>query len=98
MSRVRAAHRGLAAVALTLAAAPPAAAHEWQRRAPLGLARTEVAAARIGDHAYVAGGFEQATGATTGAVERYDLRTGRTTRTAPLPVPLNHAAETARGS
>ena len=59
------------------------------RDAPLE--RTEVAAARIGRFVYVVGGFESTNGATTAAVERYDLRRDRWRRVRDMPVALNHA-------
>jgi serine/threonine-protein kinase PknK len=55
------------------------------------LERTEVAAARVGRFAYVVGGFESTNGATTAAVERYDLRRDRWRRVREMPVALNHA-------
>ena len=51
-----------------------AATGEWRALAPATLERTEVAAARIGRYVYVVGGFEKRSGATTGALERYDIR------------------------
>lgn len=59
------------------------------RRAPS--ARTEVAAARVGDAVYVAGGFDADTGSSTAAVDRLDLRSGRWSVVRPMPVALNHA-------
>jgi N-acetylneuraminic acid mutarotase len=69
-----------------------AAAAEWRTLAPSTLARTEVAAARVGRYVYVAGGFERDSGATTAATERYDIVRDRWTRVADMPVGLNHAA------
>lgn len=72
---------------------PPArdaAAGEWRALAPAGLERTEVAAARIGRSIYVVGGFEKSSGLTTGALERYDIRTNRWTRLRPMPAGVNH--------
>jgi hypothetical protein len=71
-----------------------AAALAWTTLTPAPLERTEVAAARIGDGAYVAGGF-LAPGRTTAAVERYDLRADRWARVRGLPFGLNHAAAAA---
>ena len=71
------------------------AAQRWQQLRDSTLARTEVAAARVGDGAYVVGGFAAPDGATTGVVERYDLRRDRWTRVAPIPQPVNHAAAVA---
>jgi N-acetylneuraminic acid mutarotase len=62
----------------------------WTALRPAPLERTEVAAARVGRFAYVVGGFERASGATTAAVERYDLRRDRWRRVRPMPVGLNH--------
>ena len=71
-------------------------APEWRSLAPATLARTEVAAARVGRFIYVIGGFERATGAaSTAEVERYDVERDRWTRVAAMPVALNHAAATA---
>lgn len=56
------------------------------------VARTEVAAARIGDAIYVAGGFAAPDGVTSAVVERYDVRRDRWTRVAPMPVAVNHPA------
>jgi N-acetylneuraminic acid mutarotase len=69
----------------------PAAAPEWHTLTPAKLARTEVAAARIGRFIYVMGGFERSR-ATTAATERYDIERDRWTRVADMPVALNHAA------
>jgi N-acetylneuraminic acid mutarotase len=71
-----------------------AAALAWTTLTPAPLQRTEVAAARIGDGAYVIGGFVPAD-RTTAAVERYDLRADRWERVRGLPFGLNHAAAAA---
>ena len=63
---------------------------EWRALSPATLERTEVAAARIGRYVYVVGGFERRTGATTKAVERYDIRADRWRRLRSMPVGLNH--------
>src|SRR5918994_2160933 len=63
--------------------------------APASLARTEVAAARVGRYVYVMGGFERDSGATTAATERYDIERDRWTRMADMPAALNHAAAAA---
>ena len=68
---------------------------EWRALTPAKLARTEVAAARIGRHIYVVGGFEQQSGRTTGALERYDIRRDRWRLRRPLPAPVNHPAAVA---
>jgi hypothetical protein len=72
-----------------------AAAERWRTLRDSTLARTEVAAARIGDGAYVVGGFAAPSGATTDVVERYDLRRDRWTRVKPIPQAVNHAAAAA---
>jgi hypothetical protein len=73
-----------------------ASRQRWQPLRHATLARTEVAAARVGSSIYVIGGFRlTASGpATTAAVERYDTRRERWTRARSMPVPLNHAAAT----
>ncbi|MEA2272063.1 MAG: Kelch motif, partial [Solirubrobacteraceae bacterium] len=53
--------------------APAAPRDRWTVLPPSRLTRTEVASARIGSSVYVLGGFDQATGRTTTAVERFDL-------------------------
>src|SRR5688572_30568092 len=75
--------------------APAAQGGTWRSLAPATLARTEVAAARVGRFVYVMGGFERDSGATTAATERYDIRRDRWTRVADMPVGLNHAAAAA---
>ena len=77
---------------------PPAresASGGWRPLAPAGLERTEVAAARIGRSVYVVGGFEKRMGLTTGALERYDIRSNRWRRLRSMPVAVNHAVATA---
>jgi N-acetylneuraminic acid mutarotase len=64
----------------------------WRSLAPATLARTEVAAARVGRFIYVMGGFEERSGATTAATERYDIERDHWTRVRDMPVALNHAA------
>lgn len=84
----------LIAGAVAVLASPPGETSRRDRWTPLrnaSLARTEVAAARIGSSAYVVGGFLPP-GRTTSAVERYDLRTDRWTRVRDMPLALNHAA------
>jgi N-acetylneuraminic acid mutarotase len=71
-----------------------AAALAWTALTPAPLQRTEVAAARVGDGAYVIGGFLPRD-RTTAAVERYDLRADRWQRVRGLPFGLNHAAAAA---
>ena len=72
---------------------------KWRPLAASTLARTEVAAARVGRFVYVMGGFERGSGATSAVTERYDLRRDRWRRVADMPTGLNHAAAVAyRGS
>jgi N-acetylneuraminic acid mutarotase len=66
------------------------ATDRWAPLSPSALRRTEVAAARVGNSIYVVGGFEQASGATTAAVERYDIRADRWSRARSMPAGLNH--------
>jgi N-acetylneuraminic acid mutarotase len=54
------------------------------------LERTEVAAARIRGSIYVVGGFERRSGATTRAVERYDIARDRWSRVRSMPTGVNH--------
>jgi N-acetylneuraminic acid mutarotase len=68
-----------------------AAGPKWRTLTPAKMARTEVAAARVGRYVYVMGGFIRA-GFTTAAVERYDIERDRWTRLANMPAALNHAA------
>jgi len=63
----------------------------WSALHPAKLARTEVAAARVGRDIYVVGGFEEKTGKTTAVVERYDIDRDRWARVKSMPVALNHA-------
>ena len=76
-----------------LAAASLAAALAWAPLPAATLERTEVAAARIGSSIYVVGGFV-AGGASTNAVERYDIRRRRWSRMRPMPLALNHTTAT----
>jgi N-acetylneuraminic acid mutarotase len=71
-----------------------AAGPKWRTLAPAKLARTEVAAARVGRYTYAMGGFVRA-GFTSAATERYDIERDRWTRVANMPVALNHAAAVA---
>jgi N-acetylneuraminic acid mutarotase len=82
---------GGAAVVLAAGGDPGGArADRWTALTPAALARTEVAAARIGRSIYVVGGFERDSGTTSAAVERYDIRRGRWSRERSMPVALNH--------
>jgi len=96
---MRGAVRGCALLAALIACGCGAgkgepAGPQWRTLAPAKLARTEVAAARVGRFIYVMGGFLRA-GFTTAATERYDIARDRWTRVVSMPVPLNHAAATA---
>lgn len=100
MSRapIAAAVAALAGVGILLAAsAGDSATGEWRALAPATLERTEVAAARIGRSIYVVGGFDKATGESTGALERYDIRDDRWTRLRSMPLGLNHPTAAALG-
>ena len=66
------------------------AALAWTPLPPATLERTEVAAARVGASVYVAGGFVPG-GASTAAVERYDIRRRRWSRVPSMPFAVNHA-------
>lgn len=90
----------LAAVLAALGAAGVVAASSgggtggWKTLRPAGLERTEVTAARIGNHVYVVGGFDRATASPSSAVERYDIAKNRWRRMRPMPVPLHHTTAT----
>jgi N-acetylneuraminic acid mutarotase len=77
-----------------LVAATVAAVLAWAPLPDASLARSEVAAARVGGSIYVAGGFT-ADGRTTNAVERYEIRRRRWRRVRPMPVGLNHSVAVA---
>jgi N-acetylneuraminic acid mutarotase len=77
-----------------LTAASLAAALAWAPLPGATLERTEVASARIGNSIYVVGGFVPG-GATTRAVERYDIRRKRWSRMRPMPLALNHTTANA---
>lgn len=80
---------------LVLAGDGAAGTERWRALREAPLERTEVAAARVGGFVYVAGGFERGDGATSTAVERYDLRRNRWKRVRDMPVALNHATAVA---
>lgn len=67
----------------------------WRALAPATLKRTEVAAARIGRFVYVVGGFEEGSGQTVAALERYDIRRNAWKRMRSMPIGVNHAVATA---
>ena len=77
-----------------LAAAGLAAALAWAPLPGATLERTEVAGARIGGSIYVVGGFVPG-GASTSAVERYDIRRRRWSQMRPMPLALNHTTANA---
>jgi len=95
--------RAPAAVLLAAAAAAgcggsadhPSRSDRWLPLSSATLERTEVSAARIGRHVYVVGGFEKRSGATTRAVERYDLRGDSWKRVRSLPLGVNHGTAVA---
>ena len=60
------------------------------------LARTEVAAARLGNEIAVIGGF-LADGTSTGRADAYSPRTGRWRRLPDLPAKVNHAMAASAG-
>ena len=63
---------------------------------PVPEARTEVAAARLGDQILVIGGLV-ADGSATDRVDRYDTKTGRWSDGPAMPEPLHHAGAAAFG-
>jgi Kelch motif len=82
---------------LFLLSAVAAAAPGWQSAAPLPLARTEVAGARLGSELVIVGGY-LAGGESTGRVDAYLPRTDSWRRLPDLPAAVNHAmAAAARG-
>jgi N-acetylneuraminic acid mutarotase len=89
----------LASLAIGCGLAPAAEARfdRWTSLRSSGMARTEVAAARVGGAIYVVGGFVRAGNATTAAVERYDIARNRWTRVRDMPVGLNHPAAVSHG-
>jgi non-specific serine/threonine protein kinase len=71
-----------------IAALLAGAALAWGTLPSAPLERSEVAAARVGNFIYVAGGFEATR--TSAAVERYDIRNHRWRRVRDMPVAVNH--------
>jgi N-acetylneuraminic acid mutarotase len=76
-----------------IAALLAGAALSWGTLPSAPLERSEVAAARIGNDIYVAGGFEATR--TSPAVERYDIRHRRWRRVRDMPLAVNHATAVA---
>jgi hypothetical protein len=84
-----------AVMATTMGGGEEASTRAWKPLRPATLERTEVAAARVGRFIYVGGGFERRSGATTAAVERYDIRHDTWRRMRSMPLALNHAVAVA---
>ncbi|GAB6066852.1 kelch repeat-containing protein [Methylothermus subterraneus] len=82
---------------------PPILSGVWQQAAAAPTARTEVAAAVLGDKIYVIGGFSPLRLgnllrlSVSDAVEVYDPAKDRWRPAAPLPKPLHHAAAASVG-
>lgn len=72
----------------------PQLSARWQGGTPLNLARSRMAAARIGDQLYVLGG-EAAGGQILNTVQSYDLRVNEWHSAPPLPEPLSNLAAAA---
>ncbi|TML40285.1 MAG: hypothetical protein E6G25_05370 [Actinobacteria bacterium] len=88
---VRVLSPALALVLLALATSAAAALSSgWEAARPLPLARTEVAAARLGSEIAVIGGF-LADGTSTGRVDAFSPRSERWRRLLDLPAQVNHA-------
>jgi N-acetylneuraminic acid mutarotase len=66
----------------------------WSTRAPLGVARQEVAVAELGGLVYVIGGFD-GSGTIVDTVEAYDPVGDSWSSVAPVPVPIHHTTATA---
>jgi N-acetylneuraminic acid mutarotase len=75
-----------------LASAPAGA--EWEERAPLPEANSEIAVAELDGRIYVIGGYP-ASRVVTNAVQVYDPATDGWTSGPPLPVPLHHTVAAA---
>src|SRR5215203_5000413 len=82
-----------ALLALALPLLPSAA---WKTRAPLPLARSEVAAAALGTQVAVVGGF-LADGSSSARVDLYRTKTDTWTRAPDLPAPVNHSTAAVLG-
>jgi N-acetylneuraminic acid mutarotase len=79
----------LAALPLLAAAAP--AQGSWESKAPIPVARTEVAAAAVANGRIVVVGGYLADGATTARADEYSTGTNSWRRLPDLPVAVNHA-------
>ena len=84
----------ISALAATVGAAPSDPG-TWERRASSGVARSEVAAAPIGERIYVVGGLTNA--GPTDAVEEYDPAGDRWRPRARLPQSMHHPAAATLG-
>jgi N-acetylneuraminic acid mutarotase len=82
------------AIARSGDAGPPPA---WRAAEHSLVKRSEVGAARIADKIYVVGGYRAPGGATTGALESYDVSSGTWKRRRSLPIAVNHPAVTSAG-
>jgi N-acetylneuraminic acid mutarotase len=88
--------RAVFSILIPLALALPPAVNargQWQSRAAMPSARTEVAAVELGGDIYVIGGYDQG----ADLVEAYDPAKDAWQRRAPLPKPLHHTAAAAVG-
>jgi N-acetylneuraminic acid mutarotase len=97
---VRVLSPALALVVVALAASAHASAEPvsgWQSAKPLPVARTEVAAARLGDEIVVIGGY-LSDGSSTGRVDAYSPGTDKWRRLPDLPAKVNHAMAAAAGA
>ncbi|MGB0921022.1 MAG: Kelch repeat-containing protein [Alphaproteobacteria bacterium] len=68
----------------------PALAAEWQILADMHTSRSEITAAHLNGHIYVAGGISIP--GTRKEFEAYDIASGTWAKLAPLPKPLHHVA------
>jgi hypothetical protein len=93
---VRVLSPALALVFLLSAVAASASAPSWETATPLPLARTEVAAARLGDEIVVIGGY-LADGQSSARVDAYSPRTRKWRRLPDLPARVNHAMAASAG-
>ncbi|HET9461567.1 MAG TPA: kelch repeat-containing protein [Gaiellaceae bacterium] len=87
---MRRAVSGVLFAALATAVVAGAGARDWETRAPLPLARTEVAAATVGSDIVVLGGFTLDRGASR-RVDAYSPSQDRWRRLPDLPIGVHHA-------